>query len=89
MIADGLADLPARMKAKGRLSGGVSADALKSLKALVRPLGVDKEQPPEARYLDTWWSHVEHTLASLDPTCDVQALPRTSIVAMGHILLGE
>jgi hypothetical protein len=87
-VPGALQGLPARFREKSRLASGVSADALRSLKGLITPLG-EKDVPPARRYLAKWWRQVQFALEGIDSSCQVEQLPRSTIERMGHVLLGE
>lgn len=83
-----LEELPVKMKPRGKLASHVTAEAVRSLKGMVTPLGGD-DVIPEPRYLASWWKTVTYALEAVDTTCDVEHLPRSTLERIGHVLLGQ
>ena len=86
--AQALEELPKKMRKVSQLTRNVKAEDIRSLKAMVTPLG-GAELAPAARYLDSWWKSVERAIKAIDAGCDVVDLPKEAIEMIAPVLLGQ
>ncbi len=85
-----LKELPGAIKKKGGAlaQGNVTAEMVRSLKAMIRPLG-GAEKLPKRKTLTDWWRQVRFALEAVDTGVVVEQLERDVLERIGHILLGE
>ena len=87
--AKALEELPRAMKNRRTpLGEHVSLDTLKALKSTITPLG-DDTVLPEPRHLEYFWERCTRVLHAADQSLDLDALPRSTILALAPVLLGE
>ncbi len=85
-----LKELPSAMKKKGGAlaEGHITAEMVRNLKALIRPLG-SEEKLPKRKTLTDWWRQVRYALEAVDTGVVVEQLEREALERIGHVLLGN
>ena len=82
-----LEELPRKTRKVSQLTRGVRAEDIRSLKAMVTPLG-GADVAPQRRYLASWWRSVERAIKAIDAACVVADLPREAIEMLAPVMLG-
>ena len=86
--AQALEELPKKMRKVSQLTRNVKAEDIRSLKAMVTPLG-GADVAPSTRYLDSWWKGVERAIKAIDAGCAVADLPKEAIEMLAPVILGQ
>ncbi len=68
--------------------GHITAEMVRNLKALIRPLG-SEEKLPKRKTLTDWWRQVRYALEAVDTGVVVEQLEREALERIGHVLLGN
>ncbi len=77
-----------KKKAGALMTGNITVETIRGLKAMIRPLG-GADALPKRKTLTDWWRQVRYALEAVDNSVKVEWMEREVIDRIGHILLGE